>query len=66
MGGILDTILQRLSAYIEKAQKLKKQVKGAMVYPITIVSIAVVVIGVILTFVIPQFASMFKDFGGNL
>ena len=66
VGGILDTILQRLAAYIEKAEKLKKQIKGAMVYPITIMSIAVVVVGVILVFVIPTFAKMFADFGGEL
>lgn len=66
VGGILDTILNRLAAYIEKALKLKKQVKGAMVYPATIISIAVVVIGVILVFVIPTFAAMFADFGGTL
>ena len=46
--------------------KLKKQVKGAMVYPITIMSIAVIVVGVILVFVIPTFAKMFADFGGEL
>jgi len=66
VGGILDTILNRLAAYIEKAMKLKKQVKGAMVYPATIMSIAVVVVGVILVFVIPTFAKMFADFGGDL
>jgi len=66
VGGILDTILNRLAAYIEKAMKLKKQVKGAMVYPATIISIAVIVIGVILVFVIPTFAKMFADFGGTL
>lgn len=66
VGGILDTILTRLAAYIEKALKLKKQVKGAMVYPATIVSIAIVVVGVILVFVIPTFAKMFSDFGGTL
>ncbi|HPX61586.1 MAG TPA: type II secretion system F family protein [Deltaproteobacteria bacterium] len=66
IGGILDTILQRLAAYIEKAMKLKKQIKGAMVYPITIMSIAVIVVGVILIFVIPTFAKMFADFGGEL
>lgn len=66
IGGILDTILNRLAAYIEKAMKLKKQIKGAMVYPITIMSIAVVVVGVILVFVIPTFAKMFADFGGEL
>ena len=66
VGGILDTILNRLAAYIEKAMKLKKQVKGAMVYPITIMSIAVIVVGVILVFVIPTFAKMFADFGSEL
>ncbi|HEY5974974.1 MAG TPA: type II secretion system F family protein [Geobacteraceae bacterium] len=66
VGGILDTILNRLAAYIEKAIKLKKRVKGAMVYPTTIIAIAVVVVGVILVFVIPTFAKMFADFGGEL
>ena len=66
VGGILDTILNRLAAYIEKALKLKKQVKSAMTYPTTIIGIAFVVIAVILIFVIPAFESMFKDFGGAL
>ncbi len=66
VGGILDTILNRLAAYIEKSMKLKKQIKGAMVYPATIMSIAVIVVGVILVFVIPTFAKMFADFGGEL
>jgi type IV pilus assembly protein PilC len=66
VGGILDTILNRLAAYIEKALKLKKQVKSAMTYPTTIVGIALVVISVILVFVIPAFEKMFADFGGSL
>jgi len=66
VGGILDTILNRLAAYIEKAMKLKKKVKGAMVYPTTIIAIAIIVVGVILVFVIPTFAKMFADFGGEL
>jgi len=66
VGGILDTILNRLAAYIEKALKLKKQVKSAMTYPTTIVGIALVVIAVILVFVIPAFEKMFADFGGAL
>ncbi|MCP3177398.1 type II secretion system F family protein [Desulfuromonas sp. KJ2020] len=66
VGGILDTILNRLAAYIEKALKLKKQVKSAMTYPTTIIGIAVVVIAVILIFVIPAFEKMFADFGGSL
>jgi type IV pilus assembly protein PilC len=65
-GGILDTILQRLAAYMEKAAKLKSQVKGAMVYPIVTLVIAAVVLIVILVFVIPVFQEMFKDFGGEL
>ena len=66
VGGILDTILNRLAAYIEKALKLKKKVKSAMTYPATIVGIAVLVIAVILIFVIPAFEKMFADFGGSL
>lgn len=65
-GGILDTILQRLAAYMEKAMKLTKKIKGAMTYPITISSIAVLVVGVILKFVVPTFASMFTSMGGTL
>ena len=66
VGGILDTILNRLAVYIEKALKLKKKVKSAMTYPATIVGIAVIVIAVILIFVIPSFEKMFQDFGGEL
>jgi len=66
VGGILDTILNRLAAYIEKALKLRKQVKSAMTYPGTIVGIALVVVSVILIFVIPAFEKMFADFGGSL
>jgi len=66
IGGILDTILNRLAAYIEKAMKLRKQVKSAMTYPATIIGIAVIVIAVILVFVIPQFQSMFESFGKQL
>ncbi|MDD2336534.1 MAG: type II secretion system F family protein [Geobacteraceae bacterium] len=66
VGGILDTILSRLATYTEKSMKLKKQIKGAMVYPATVMSIAVIVVGVIMVFVIPTFAKMFTDFGGDL
>src|SRR5262245_9245869 len=65
-GGILDTILKRLATYIEKAVKLKAQVKGAMVYPIAVISIAGLVIAVILWKVIPTFASMFAGLGAEL
>ena len=65
-GGILDVILRRLSAYMEKAAKLKAQVKGAMTYPIVTLCIAFGVLAVILVFVIPVFQEMFADFGSAL
>lgn len=65
-GGILDTILNRLAKHIEKAMKLKKQIKGAMIYPVTIVGVSVAVIVVLMIWVIPIFAQMFIDFGGEL
>ncbi len=66
IGGILDTILNRLGQYIEKAQKLKSKVKGAMVYPIIVLTVAVGITIVLLLFVTPVFAKMFKDFGSAL
>jgi len=66
IGGILDTILARLSAYMEKALKLKSKIKGAMIYPASIVSVAVIVTGILLIFVIPTFADMFSSFGKAL
>jgi type IV pilus assembly protein PilC len=65
-GGILDTILKRLATYIEKAVKLKSQVKSAMVYPIAVVVIAALVVGVILWKVIPTFAELFAGLGAEL
>lgn len=64
MGGILDSILNRLGIYIEKNVKLKRQVKSAMVYPASVLVIAFVVVGLMLIYVIPTFEDMFKDFGG--
>src|SRR5438067_118170 len=66
IGGILDTILGRLAAYIEKNEKLKKKVKGAMVYPSIVLVVAIGVTTVLLLFVTPTFEKMFKDFGGSL
>ncbi|NIO15736.1 MAG: type II secretion system F family protein [Deltaproteobacteria bacterium] len=66
VGGILDTIFSRLAAYKEKAIKLKKQIKGAMIYPSTIVSVAVIVTAILLIYVIPIFSKMFQDFGQAL
>jgi type IV pilus assembly protein PilC len=65
MGGILDTILNRLAVYIEKRVKLKRQVRSAMVYPAAIGGVAVIVVSVLLTWVIPAFQTMFLDFGGE-
>ena len=65
-GGILDTILKRLAVYIEKAVKLRGQVKGAMVYPVAVIGIAAIVIAVILWKVIPTFAAMFEGLGAQL
>ena len=65
-GGILDTILKRLSTYIEKAVKLQSQVKSAMIYPIAVVVIAGLVVGVILWKVIPTFANLFAGLGAEL
>ena len=64
IGGILDTILNRLAAYIEKNEKLKGKVKAAMVYPSVVLVVAVGVTVVLLLFVTPTFEKMFKDFGG--
>jgi len=65
-GGILDTILKRLATYIEKAVKLKGQVKSAMIYPVAVIVIAALVVGVILWKVIPTFAAMFEGLGAEL
>ena len=65
-GGILDTILKRLATYIEKAVKLKSQVQSAMIYPIAVIVIAALVVGVILWKVIPTFANLFAGLGAEL
>jgi len=65
-GGILDTILKRLAIYIEKAVKLRSQVKSALIYPAAVVSIAGLVVGVILWKVIPTFAALFAGLGAQL
>lgn len=66
VGGILDTILNRLSVHMEKTEILKRKVKGAMVYPIIVMVVAIVVIAVLLLFVIPIFEKMFAEFGKEL
>ena len=66
VGGILDTILNRLATTIEKTVRLKKQIKAAMIYPLITVIVAVVVVVVLLVFVIPMFALMFAEMGAAL
>ena len=65
-GGILDTILRRLAVYIEKAVKLRSQVKSALTYPVSVMGIAVIVVWVILRFVIPTFGDLFEGLGAEL
>ena len=65
-GGILDTILKRLATFIEKQAKLKSQVRSAMIYPIAVLSIAVIVVMVILWKVIPTFTSLFEGLNAEL
>lgn len=66
IGGILDTILNRLAEFIEKTEKLKSKVKSAMVYPVAIVIVAILITAGLLLFVIPIFEKMFADMGGTL
>ncbi len=65
-GGALEAILQRLADFKEKAQTLKRRVKSAMVYPAVVITVAVVIVGFILYFIIPKFEAIFKDFGVDL
>jgi len=66
IGGILDTIMNRLAAYIEKNDKIVKKVKGAMTYPLAVLVVAILLVIGMLWKVIPMFEKMFKDFGGEL
>lgn len=65
-GGILDTILSRLAEYREGAERLKRKIKGAMTYPVIILIVAVLVVGILLTFVVPKFAEIFSSGGMSL
>src|SRR6202795_4401586 len=62
-GGILDIILQRLAQYVEKAVKLRSAVKSALIYPVAVVSIAVIIVGALLKWVVPIFANLFVGLG---
>jgi len=65
-GGILDNILNRLANYIEKSEALRKKVKSALIYPATIIGVAVIVVMILMIFVIPVFETMFKSAGQTL
>ena len=65
-GGVLNTILNRIALFIEKANKLKKKVKGAMIYPCSIIAVAVIVVAILLIFVIPVFAELYGSMGKAL
>jgi len=66
VGGILDAVLNRLATTIEKSEALKRKIKGAMTYPIITVVVAIAVVAILMIFVIPQFAGLFRDMGGEL
>ena len=65
-GGVLDVILQRLANYLEKMDSIKRKIKGAMIYPAIVISVAVMVLAIVIIFVVPVFAEMFKDMGTTL
>lgn len=66
IGGVLDIILQRLAEFMEKAQRLKRKIRGAMVYPIVVITIAGLILTGIMIFIIPKFEEIFRDFGVSL
>ncbi|MBL8746591.1 MAG: type II secretion system F family protein [Phycisphaerae bacterium] len=66
IGGVLDVILQRLSEFMEKAQRLKQKVVGAMIYPVAVIIVALAIVSGIMYFIIPKFQEIFEDFGVEL
>jgi type IV pilus assembly protein PilC len=66
IGGVLDVILQRLSEFMEKSERLKSRIKGAMIYPVVVICFAVLILAAIMMFIIPQFEEIFTDFGVEL
>lgn len=66
IGGVLDVILQRLAEFMEKAERLKRKIRGAMVYPIVVILIATLILVGIMIFIIPKFEEIFRDFGVSL
>ncbi|MFG0260758.1 MAG: type II secretion system F family protein [Phycisphaerales bacterium JB041] len=63
IGGVLDIILQRLAEFMEKSERLKRRIKGAMVYPIVVIAVAILIMVFIMVFIIPKFEEIFTDFG---
>jgi type IV pilus assembly protein PilC len=63
IGGVLDIILQRLADFMEKAQRLRRQIRGALVYPVVVISISILILTGIMIFIIPKFEEIFTDFG---
>ncbi|MCC6661487.1 MAG: type II secretion system F family protein [Phycisphaerales bacterium] len=66
VGGVLDVILQRLAEFMEKSQRLRRKIRGAMVYPLVVVTVAVAILTFIMVFIIPKFEEIFRDFGVKL
>jgi type IV pilus assembly protein PilC len=66
IGGVLDIILQRLAEFMEKSQRLKRKIKGALIYPIVVISVAVIILTFIMVFIIPKFEEIFTEFGVEL
>ena len=66
VGGVLDVILQRLAEFMEKAQRLKRQIVGSMIYPAAVIAVAILIVTGIMYFIIPKFEEIFKDFGVDL
>ncbi len=65
-GGVLDVVLQRLASYLEKMDSIQRKIKGALVYPSIVIGVAIMVLAVVIIFVVPVFAEMFKDMGTTL
>ncbi|HRI89096.1 MAG TPA: type II secretion system F family protein [Candidatus Hydrogenedentes bacterium] len=66
VGGMLEVVLQRLAIFMERRQALKRKVKGAMIYPIAVLTIAAGIVWFLLTYIVPEFATVFKDFDAQL
>lgn len=65
-GGVLDVLLQRLAVYLEKIDSIKRKIKGAMIYPAVVIGVAILVLSIVIIFVVPVFADLFKDLGTTL